>query len=212
MNSGGLYAIYDRAGLADDRLSAVEAVLAAGVGRLQYRDKRAGAPDRRLIAALAERCRAHGAALIINDDWRLAADIGADGVHLGQSDGDPAAARAALGPDALIGISCQNRIDRARAGIAAGADHASFGRFFVSTTKPDAPPADPKVLGKARALGVPVVAIGGIHVDNARIVLEAGADWIAVSGALFGAAEPQAIAGRLLAEVARVAHSRAYRS
>lgn len=186
----GVYAIYDRAGLADDALDTVEAILAAGVVRLQYRDKRAQAPDRPLITALAELCRRHGADFIINDDWRLARAVGADGVHLGQSDGDPAAARAALGPNALIGISCQDRIARARTALAAGADHVSFGRFFVSTTKPDAPAADPAVLGQARALGVPIVAIGGITRDNAAALVTAGADLLAVSGALFKAPDP----------------------
>ena len=188
----GVYAIYDRAALTGDRLDAVEAVLAAGALWLQYRDKRPSAPDRRLLAELAALTRNYDAHLIVNDDWRLAADIKADGVHLGQSDGSIIQARAALGPRAIIGVSCQDRIERARAGIAAGASYVSFGRFFPSMTKPDAPPAEPAVLEAARALGVPVVAIGGIHADNAAGLIAAGADLLAVSAGLFAADDPGA--------------------
>ncbi len=193
----GVYAIYDRASLGADRLEAVQAVLAAGAVWLQYRDKRTSAPDRGLLTELAALARAHDAKLIVNDDWRLAVDIGADGVHLGQADGSVRQARAALGPHAIIGISCQDRIERARAGIAAGASYVSFGRFFCSTTKPDAPPAEPGVLTAARALGVPVVAIGGIHAGNASALIEAGADLVAVSAGLFAAADPGAAAAEL---------------
>ncbi|MGN8160420.1 thiamine phosphate synthase [Salinisphaera sp. RV14] len=193
----GLYAIYNRAGLDGDRLAAVDAVLAAGAIWLQYRDKRPEAPDRGLMAELAALTRAHGAKLIINDDWRLAVETGADGVHLGQADGSVSQARAALGPRAIVGISCQDRIARARAGIAAGASYVSFGRFFASTTKPDAPPAETRVLTAARELGVPVVAIGGIHAGNAPALIAAGADLIAVSAGLFAAADPGAAAAEL---------------
>lgn len=194
---GGLYAIYDRTTLAEDALDHVDAVLANGARWLQYRDKRPEAPDKILVAALASRARAHGARLIINDDWRLAAACGADGVHLGQSDGSVAAARAGLGPEAIIGVSCSGELERARRGVAEGASYVSFGRFFASQTKPDAPPADPAVLGAARALGVPVVAIGGIDTNNAAEVIAAGADLIAVSGGLFQAPDSAATARRL---------------
>ncbi|MBH04368.1 MAG: thiamine phosphate synthase [Xanthomonadales bacterium] len=197
--SRGIYGVYDRGGLADDALARVSLVLAEGLVCLQYRDKRTEAPDHRLIADLQALCRAHETPFIINDDWRLAAEVGADGVHLGQSDGDVAEARAALGPAAILGVSCQDRIDRARQALAAGADHVSFGRFFVSTTKPDAPPADPAVLARARSLGVPIVAIGGIDADNAARLVAAGADLVAVSRALFARADGPATAGRLRA-------------
>ena len=185
MSARGLYAIYDRTTLDDDALERVDAVLAGGACWLQYRDKRAGAPDLRLIEALRERTAAHAAALIINDDWQLARAVAADGVHMGQSDGRIAAARAGLGEHAIIGVSCSGDIALARAGVAEGADHVSFGRFFESATKPDARIANLAVLEAARDLGVPVVAIGGITTDNAHAVLAAGADLIAVSGGLF---------------------------
>lgn len=193
----GVYAIYDRAGLSDDRLDAADAILAAGALWLQYRDKRESAPDRGLLAELAALTRAHDAKLIINDDWRLALDVGADGVHLGQTDGSVRQARTALGPNMIVGISCQNRIERARAGIAAGASYVSFGRFFASTTKPDAPPASLGVLADARDLGVPVVAIGGINAGNAAALINAGADLVAVSAGLFAAADPGAATAEL---------------
>jgi thiamine-phosphate pyrophosphorylase len=199
MSARGLYAIYDRESLDHDALDRVDAVLAGGAGWLQYRDKRAEAPDSALIAALRERTAAAGAALIINDDWRLARAVAAEGVHLGQSDGSVATARAALGPKAIIGISCSGDIERARAGVAEGASYVSFGRFFDSATKPDAPGADPAVLGQARELGVPVIAIGGIDADNAGELIAAGADMVAVSGALFKAADSGAAARAITA-------------
>ena len=199
MTVRGVYAIYDRTTLADDALDRVDAILDAGTPWLQYRDKRDTAPDHALVKALRERTRAAGAALIVNDDWRLARDIGADGVHLGQSDGSVAQARMALGPQAIIGVSCSDRIQRARDGIAAGASYISFGRFFDSRTKPDAPPAALAVLGEARALGMPVVAIGGIDTHNAADVIAAGADLVAVSGALFHAPDSGEAARQLAA-------------
>ena len=195
----GIYGVYDRGGLADDALAHVARVLAEGLVCLQYRDKRTGRPDHELIADLQALCQAHDTRFIINDDWRLAAEVGADGVHLGQSDGDIAQARAALGPAASLGVSCQDRLDRAQRALAAGADHVSFGRFFVSTTKPDAPPADPAVLTRARSLSVPIVAIGGINAENAASLIAAGADLVAVSSALFAHADGPATARRLRA-------------
>jgi len=202
--SRGIYGVYDRGGLADDALARVSLVLAEGLVCLQYRDKRTEAPDHRLIADLQALCRAHETPFIINDDWRLAAEVGADGVHLGQSDGDVAEARAALGPAAILGVSCQDRIDRARQALAAGADHVSFGRFFVSTTKPDAPPADPAVLARARSLGVPIVAtaVDGIpeiveHEVNGLLV--APGDSAALAAACQRLRDDPELAARLIA-------------
>ncbi|WP_111745804.1 thiamine phosphate synthase [Salinisphaera orenii] len=195
----GVYAIYDRSTLADDALASVDAVLETGVTWLQYRDKRTGAPDPTLARRLADAAHAAGVGFIVNDDWRLALDIGADGVHLGTADGDCRTARAALGPDAVIGASCQSSIERGRAALEAGASYLSFGRFFTSETKPDAPPADPSVLGQARALGHPIVTIGGIDASNASTLIEAGTDAVAVSGAIFRSTEPAAEARKLVA-------------
>lgn len=195
--SRGVYAIYDRGTLDDDALYRVRAILAAGVHWLQYRDKRTARPDPALARALQDCCREYDAEFIVNDDWALAAALEA-GVHMGAADGDLAAARDALGPAARLGATCGSDISRARRAIEAGADHVSFGRFFASTTKPEAPPARLGVLNQARTLDVPVVAIGGIELHNADQVLAAGADLIAVSGALFRVADSARAAAALV--------------
>lgn len=162
---------------------------------LQYRNKLADASLRHeQAAALLLRARAHGVRLLINDDAALAARIGADGVHLGEGDGDLAQARALLGPEALVGASCYDDIARARRAVEAGADHVAFGAFHPSATKPGARRAHPDLLGQAAALGVPRVAIGGITPDNAGPLLDAGADLIAVVGGVFDAPDPVAAA------------------
>ncbi len=179
-------------------LEACAAAIAGGARLLQYRDK-ASTPDRRQrnAEALLALCRAGGARLIVNDDAALAAAIGADGAHLGRSDGRLEAARAGLGPAALIGASCASDLDHADHALAAGASYVAFGRFFASTTKPDAPPADPSVLVAARQrIAAPICAIGGVTPDNGALLLAAGADWLAAVDGLFGAGDPAAIERR----------------
>lgn len=173
----------------------VEAALAGGVVAVQYRQKAAAAPVRReQAAALAARCRAARVPLIVNDDPVLAAEIGADGVHLGRDDGDLGAARRLLGPGRLIGASCYNRLDLARQACAAGADYVAFGAAFDSPTKPAAVRAPLELYREARrTLQVPIVAIGGITVANAPLLLAAGVDAVAVISALFAAED---VAGR----------------
>lgn len=162
---------------------------------LQYRNKAVDAAlRRRQAAALAPLCRAAGVRLIVNDDAALAADIGADGVHLGETDGNVDAARRLLGAGALIGVSCYDSLARARAAADAGASYVAFGAFFPSTTKPNARKAGFDLLRDSAALGLPRVAIGGITPDNARSVIEAGADLIAVIGGVFDAPDPVAAA------------------
>lgn len=183
----GLYAITDPQLTPDDRLlGCCAAALHGGAGTLQYRDKRAASGVRRRRAAsLRDLCRDHGALLLINDDIELAAAIGAAGVHIGQQDGAVSAARARLGPDALIGVSCHGSTELARAAIEASANYVAFGRFFSSLTKPQAAPAAPQVL--ATPLPVSKVAIGGITPDNAAALIAAGADALAVIHGLFAA-------------------------
>jgi len=189
----GLYAItpdeLDTARL----LSRVETVLGAGAAWLQYRNKQADAPLRAVQAqALLPLCAHYRVPLLINDDWRLAAAIGANGAHLGEDDGDIAAARAALGTDALLGASCYDNPALARQAVAAGASYVAFGAFFPSSTKPNARVAAPSVLAASAALGVPRVAIGGITPDNARSLVGAGADLLAVISGVFDAPDPAA--------------------
>lgn len=190
----GLYAITPDWDDSARLFGAVDAALSGGVRVLQYRNKSAGAA-RRLEHALglSALCRKAGAALIVNDDVALALEVEADGVHLGESDGDIAAARRRLGPKRLLGASCYNRPERAAPLITAGADHLAFGSVFASGTKPGAVRADLGLFTAARPLGVPLVAIGGITLANAAAVIAAGADAIAVIGDLFSAPD---IAGR----------------
>ncbi|WP_052365339.1 thiamine phosphate synthase [Halotalea alkalilenta] len=188
----GVYAITDSGLTPDDErlFAAVEAALEGGLALLQYRDKSNDQVRReRQARGLAARCAAHGVALIINDDLALAARLGV-GVHLGQQDGSIAAARALLGEQAIIGATCHASLELARRAREEGASYLAFGRFFASRTKPEAPPASLELLGEARALGLPCVAIGGIDHSNAAIVRRAGADLIAVVHAVFAAEDP----------------------
>jgi len=191
----GLYAITDgsRPGL----LAAVEGALEGGAAVVQYRDK-SGDQERRQTEAteLLARCRRFGVPLIINDDVELAAAIGADGVHLGEHDGDIDAARTRLGAAAVIGVSCYDSLDRARQLADAGADYLAFGAFFPSPTKPLARRADVSLLRAAASLGLPLVAIGGITPDNAQPLIEAGADFVAAISGVFAASDPSAAARR----------------
>ncbi|MNZ61213.1 Thiamine-phosphate synthase [compost metagenome] len=185
----GLYAITDSQLLADGRLLPyVEAALKGGAKLLQYRDKSEDAARRlRQAEALRELCLRHGAQLIINDDAELAARLGV-GVHLGQSDGSLAAARALLGRDAIIGATCHAQLELAEQARQEGASYIAFGRFFDSQTKPGAPAATPELLEQARArFRLPIVAIGGVTLDNAPQLIARGASMVAVIHALFAA-------------------------
>lgn len=176
-------------------LERVALVLGEGVAMLQLRNKHADADAalrRAQALALLPLCRAHGTPLVINDDWRLAADIGADGAHLGAQDGDLAEARARLGPKAILGASCYDDLQLALRARAAGASYLAFGAFFASGSKPQARRAPLGLLAQARAFGLPTVAIGGITPDNARQVIAAGADFVAVIAAVFDASDPAA--------------------
>ncbi|MFD0725453.1 thiamine phosphate synthase [Lysobacter brunescens] len=177
------------------RLLAQVAAVLPQAALLQYRNKLAAPGLQRVQAeALAGLCRDHGVPLVINDDAALAQAIGAAGVHLGEHDGDLAAARAMLGDEAIIGVSCYDDPARARAGAEAGASYIAFGAFFPSGTKPNARRAAPGLLRDSAGLGLPRVAIGGITPDNARGLVEAGADLLAVIGGVFDAPDPVAAA------------------
>lgn len=190
----GLYAITDTDLLAGRLTDAVEAALQGGAVAVQYRDKRTD-NSRRLEEAIALRllCRRYRIPLLINDDVELCVAVGADGVHLGQSDVSLAAARQRLGPDALIGATCHDSLALAATAVAGGASYIAFGAMYPSATKPGAASASLDTLGAARRWGLPVVAIGGIRADNAAPVIAAGADCVAVIGDLWSAAD---IAGR----------------
>jgi thiamine-phosphate pyrophosphorylase len=183
----GLYAITPDALSRDQLITRVESALNGGVRLLQYRSKDGDAQQRAEVArALVALCRRHGAALIVNDDVELALAVGADGAHLGREDGDLAAARARL-QGKLLGASCYDRIDLARAATAAGADYVAFGSVYPSPTKPSAVSAPLALFAQARPLGIPLCAIGGITVENAPALIRAGADMVAVISDVFDA-------------------------
>ncbi|MDO5103575.1 MAG: thiamine phosphate synthase [Lautropia sp.] len=185
-------------------LRKVEAALQAGIRVLQYRNKLASAALKvAQLSALKALCDQHRCLLIVNDDWRLALDLGIEAVHLGRDDGDLAEARAAMGDSTLIGVSCYASLDRARQ-LAPKADYLAFGALFASGTKPQASGAALSVLTQARALnlGRPIVGIGGIDAGNLPQVLSAGANAGAVIGALFNQPDVGAAARQLLAAAA----------
>lgn len=198
----GLYAITDRSLCEPISIErSVELALRGGASVIQYRDKGGdGARRRREAEALCKTCRAYAVPLIINDDVSLARAVGADGVHIGRDDESLAAARAALGPEAIIGVSCYNRGARALAAQQAGADYVAFGRFFGSSTKPDAIQATPELIRAYRSrIRLPIVAIGGITPENGAELIDAGVDFLAAIGAVFGAGDPEAAARRFAA-------------
>jgi len=196
----GLYAVTPDLADTADLVARVEAALTGGAAAIQYRNKTADAALRRAQAvALARVHAARGALFIVNDDAALAAEVGADGVHVGKDDGSIIAAREIVGPDRIIGVSCYNDYARAEAAVATGADYVAFGSFFASTVKPGARRADVALLLRARHLGVPVVAIGGITAENAVELERAGADAIAVISAVFDAPDVEAAARAIAA-------------
>ncbi len=160
-----------------------------GVRVLQYRNKLADQKSRLEQAReLRKLTQEFGVPLIINDDAMLAKEVGADGVHLGASDGSISSARAVLGNDKLVGMSCYNRITLAREAVSRGANYVAFGSFFLSAVKPDAVVATTDMLLQARSeISLPLVAIGGITINNGPKLIDAGANALAVISALFGA-------------------------
>lgn len=203
MNSGleirGLYAITGPERNSGLTLEAdVAAAIRGGARLVQYRDKTASG-DQRLARAtrLLDVCSQGGASLIINDDAQLACETGAAGVHIGASDGDLRAVRQRIGSGRIVGVSCYDDLTRALEAQSAGADYVAFGSVYPSPTKPLAPAASRELLITARRqLHIPIVAIGGITLDNAEHVISTGIDAIAVISALFGAADVEATANR----------------
>ena len=164
-----------------------EALGAGPVAAFQFRVK---GVDQHQAARLAEPlqrlCADAEVAFIVNDDMALAKRLGADGVHLGQSDGDPRDARALLGPGAQIGVTCHDSRHLAMEAGEAGADYVAFGAFFPTTTKETRHRPDPSILSWwATLFEVPSVAIGGITPDNGRVLVEAGADFLAACSAVW---------------------------
>lgn len=186
----GLYAVTD-SGLSGAALvQHVAQAIQGGAVMIQYRDKHSDAGQRLWQANdLQMLCQPLRVPLIINDDVELAVQCQAAGVHLGKDDANIEQARAALGAQAIIGVSCYTSLPRALAAQAAGADYVAFGSFFASPTKPDAERAELDLLRAARAqLHIPIAVIGGITPDNGRALVDAGADLLAVISGVFAAA------------------------
>jgi thiamine-phosphate pyrophosphorylase len=189
----GLYAITPD--IVDTGLLArrVEQALAAGVAMLQYRNKMLSREKRLLQAKeLAPIARGYGVPFIVNDDVEIALAVGANGAHIGKGDGDLATARSKLGGK-ILGASCYDDLEKARAAVKTGADYVAFGSVFPSPTKPDAVRA-PLSLFK-NDLGIPLCAIGGITLQNAPALIAAGASLLAVITDLFDAPDIAARAG-----------------
>lgn len=184
-----LYAVTDRAWVGKLTLpQQVEAALKGGATCVQLREKNLAdssiLAEAREISAL---CKQYRVPFILNDNVALAAQCGADGVHLGQEDMDPAEARRILGPDAIIGVSAHN-VAEAKAAVAAGADYLGCGAMFATTTKTNVT-ALPKETLRAicAAVGVPVVAIGGISKQNLLTLAHCGEAGVALVSAIFAA-------------------------
>ena len=182
----GLYALTQTEDKTDQQIIAeVEQILLGGAVVLQYRNKQS---DKNLSLAkqLLNLCQHYQVPFIINDDVLLAMELNADGVHLGKEDGSIADARASLGQQAIIGVSCYNNLKAALSAQQQGADYVAFGRFFPSSSKPLASPAQISTLQQAKqVLTIPIVAIGGILPTNGAELLNAGADLLAVIGGLY---------------------------
>ena len=183
----GLYAITPDTADTEALLRKVEEALKAGVAMLQYRNK-VISKDKRLLQAkeLAPLARGYGVPFIVNDDVDIALAVGANGAHVGKDDGDLALARDKLAGK-ILGASCYNDLEKAKAAVRAGADYVAFGSVFPSPTKPAAVRAPLSLFGND--LGVPLCAIGGITLRNAPALIAAGASLLAVITDLFDAPE-----------------------
>ncbi|MBW6532110.1 thiamine phosphate synthase [Sphingomonas citri] len=183
----------DVTGAFPDRLA--RALDAGPVAAFQFRVKDV---DQHQAARLAEPlqrlCGERDVAFIVNDSVSLAKRLGADGVHLGQEDGDPREARAILGPSVQIGVTCHDSRHLAMEAGEAGADYVAFGSFYSTTTKEVKHRPEPVILSWWSAVfELPAVAIGGITPANAAPLVAAGADFLAVSGAVWGGDEAAAV-------------------
>ena len=177
-----------------------EALDAGDVAALQIRLK--DQPDEVITAAvltLAPIAQARGAAVILNDRPDLAARLGCDGVHVGQEDASYSEARRAVGPDRMVGVTCHDSRHLAMEAAEAGADYVAFGAFYETGTKAPKTRAEPEILSIwQETMQTPCVAIGGVTVENARLLAAAGADFLAVCAGVWGHAEGPGAAVRAL--------------
>ena len=197
----GLYAITPDIVETDLLLAKVEAALHGGINMLQYRNKTANHKlQTQQARAILPLCRQYNVPLIINDSVKLCLTLDADGVHLGADDGNLAEVRSRIGKDKVLGASCYNRFDLALSAQQAGASYVAFGACFASSTKPNAPVAGLDLFTRAKTeLTIPSVAIGGITLVNAPLVILAGANSIAVIQSIFNAEDIKLAATQFMA-------------
>lgn len=205
-----LYAVSDRAWSRDDEefIAQVRQAVMSGVTVFQLREKQADYEHFKMIALrIKPICKEYGVPLIINDNVKLAKEIDADGVHLGQDDLDITSAREYLGQDKIIGVSAHN-VAEALAAQQGGADYLGSGAAFVTSTKTDAGAIDRKVLADiAHTVKIPVVAIGGINAENITQLQNLGLDGVAVVSAIFAAEDIPCAVRELKAKAEFVAES-----
>ncbi|HUH40660.1 MAG TPA: thiamine phosphate synthase [Castellaniella sp.] len=202
----GLYGITPDWSDTDRMLAAVEQAHEGGMVALQWRRKQGTPAERHAqLLRLREHTLALGLLLIVNDDWRLAADVDADGVHMGRDDGSISQARLTLGSDKIIGCSCYDQPALAALRLGQDADYIAFGAVYPSQIKPDAARAtldhirEGRRIAKARDPRAAIVAIGGITPDNAAPLIQAGTDSLAVISALFEAPDIRLAAAQFAA-------------
>ena len=195
-----LYGVTDRRQLSGESLEhAVEEAIKGGMTCVQLREKHLGDEKFRALAIkVQEVCARYGVPFIINDRVEIAKEIGADGVHVGQEDMSVAKARELLGEDFIIGTSAHN-VKEAQKAIADGADYIGSGAVFQSSTKTDTVSLSLEELKNITALGIPVVAIGGVTAQNAHLLKGSGISGIAVSSAVFAQKDKKAAAELLRA-------------
>jgi thiamine-phosphate pyrophosphorylase len=182
-------------------VAATQQALRGGAAVVQYRNKTASPALRREQAArLVAACREFGRPLIVNDHVELCLELDADGVHVGETDASIARARSAVGPGRIVGVSCYGRLDLARSAAAGGATYVAFGGFYPSRVKKYEVTTPPSIVREAKStVGRPVCVIGGMTVDNARPLIEEGADMVAVISSVYFAEDPQAAAAQFAA-------------
>jgi len=185
----GLYAITPDSADLNTLIQKTKSAIEGGAFMVQYRSK---IQDRDVkmqqCAAILRLCREYEIPCIVNDDVEMCRVLEADGVHLGEKDDNIAEVRHILGEDAIIGSSCYDQLDRAKSAQKEGASYVAFGAMFPTSTKPNAPRATLALLKEAkREIQIPIVAIGGITVNNAHDVIKTGIDAIAVINSLYEA-------------------------
>jgi len=181
----GIYAITPNKSL--DLNTIEQAIVTHKINILQYRHKTTDVSIKLNEAKqLQQLCLRHNTLFIVNDDINLVQKIKADGVHLGKDDTSIEVARAKLGSDAIIGVSCYNDIKLAKIAQDKGVNYVAFGALFPSNTKPNAPHCPLDIIMQAKqALAIPIVGIGGVDFDNQQQALDAGCDAVAMINALF---------------------------